>query len=185
METKEPQLNKTYPEGTVFTMLKFELSEKDNKTYIGFVSQDTKTGEYYGRRANDKYPKKICIVDAALNFMIIPGVLYRCTLVPMKEKKGFIVIEATPYQFKATIKTSYIPRCLYQIEVKFGQKTLIFDPKDGRKESVRTVSGFVKELSKRLDIENISDVIRDFEYSASELMSQFANDGYYVKAQRV
>lgn len=185
MDNKEPQMNKTYPEGTVYTMLKFELSEKDNKTYIGFVSQDTKTGEYYGRRSNDKYPKKICIVDAKLNFMIIPGVLYRCTLVPMKEKKGFIVIEATPYQFRATIKTLYIPKCLYQIEVKFGQKTLIFDPKDGRKESVSTVAGFVKEISKRLDIENINDVVRDFEYSAGQLLSQLEKDGYYVKAKRV
>lgn len=187
MELKESQQmkKKTYPEGTVFTMLKFERSDRDTNSFIGFVSQDTKTGQVFGRKNNDRYPKKIVIVDTAINYTIIPGLLYRCTLIPMREgKPGYIAIEATPYQFKATIKINYIPKAVYQVVIEFGQKKILFDPKDGRKASVRTLQGVLDVLSKRMDIEDINGTILDFKYQAGLLLDFFKNDGYYVKEER-
>ena len=152
MEATTEQVKKTYPEGTVFTMLKFELSEKDHSSYIGYVSQNTKTGKVNGVRVDSHYPKRVCIVDAKINYLIIPGVLYRVTLIPMKSKQGYIVIEAEPYQFKATIKTNYIPKTLYQVEVCFGQRKIVFDPLDGRKSCRNSIKGVAEQLSKRFDI---------------------------------
>ncbi len=59
MEATTEQVKKTYPEGTVFTMLKFELSEKDHSSYIGYVSQNTKTGKVNGVRVDSHYPKRV------------------------------------------------------------------------------------------------------------------------------
>lgn len=172
---------KTYPEGTVFTLLKFELSEQDKQSYVGYVSQNTKTGRMNGVRSDSHYPKKICIADAKLNYQIIPGVLYRVTLIPMKSEKGYIAIEATPYQFTAVVTTTYVPKAVYQVSISFGQKTIVFDPLLGRKASRRTIEGVREQLSKRFDIANINDVIAEFDRQANRLMYHFEHDGYYVK----
>lgn len=181
MENKTEQLKKTFPEGTVFTMLKFELSERDKSTYIGYVSQDCKSKVWYGRSKNDHYPKKIVLVDNRINYLVIPGVLYRATLIPMKEKDGFIAVEVSPYQFKARVKTIYVPKAVYQVIVTFGNKQIIFDPKDGRKPCVNSISGVLAELSKRMDIQNINDVLTDFEQQCKDLLDTYRKDGYYGK----
>ena len=180
METTE-QLKKTYPEGTVFTMLKFERSKRDNTSNISFVSQDCKSGLWFGRNKNDRYPKKIVIAGTKINYLIIPGVLYRATLIPMKMKDGFIAIEVEPYQFKARVKTIYVPKAVYQVTVAFGHKEIVFDPKGGRKPSVNTLTGVLTELSKRMDIQNINDVLKDFEQQCQDLLDMYRKDGYYVK----
>lgn len=181
MEATTEQVTKTYPEGTVFTMLKFELSEKDNQSYIGYASQNTKTGKVNGVRVDSHYPKRVCIVDAKLNYLIIPGVLYRVTLIPMKSKQGYIVIEAEPYQFRATIKTNYIPKTQYQVEVCFGQRKIVFDPLDGRKSCRNSIQGVVEQLSKRFDIMDLQSVISAFEIQANNLRDKFIKDGCYKR----
>lgn len=181
MENKDPRNKKnTLPEGTVYTMLKFQRSERDNNTLIGFVSQDVKTQQVYGRTLDDHYPKKIVLADAKLNGMLLPGVLYRCTLVPMRHKKGYIAIKATPHQFKATIAVNYVPKALYQLTVSFGNMQMIYDPKDGQKQSVKCLNAFMTELSKRLDIENIGMVVQDVERQAVILLEFLKKDGFYV-----
>lgn len=184
MEATTEQVKKTYPEGTVFTMLKFELSEKDHSSYIGYVSQNTKTGKVNGVRVDSHYPKRVCIVDAKINYLIIPGVLYRVTLIPMKSKQGYIVIEAEPYQFKATIKTNYIPKILYQVEVCFGQRKIVFDPLDGRKSCRNSIKGVAEQLSKRFDIMDLQSVIAEFEIQANNLINNFIKDGCYKRVRQ-
>jgi hypothetical protein len=164
------------PPKKTFTQLKFIKSEETG-AYISFVSQNPKTGRIIGVRQNSKYPKKICIIDQKLAHTIIPGILYSATLIPMHEKNGYIIIEATPISFNATVETSYIPGICYKTEVKFGNKTVVFDPLYGRRDSVTTIMGVREVLEKRMDIRNLLRVVDEFLEHADGLMKCFVNDG--------
>ena len=167
----------------IYTKLKFAKSEQTG-AYIGFVSQNPKTGRIMGVRPDSEFPKKICIIDQKLSNLIVPNILYDVTLIPMKEKNGYIAIEATPVAFKATIETSYVPKAIYKVEVKFGNKTILFDPVDGKKDSVRTITGVREILEKRMDIENLQDVISDFSEAADLLMKHYNSDGVQFRQRR-
>lgn len=95
----------------------------------------------------------------------------------MKEKNGYIAIDVAVHQFEAVFKTSYRPMCRYRIKIQFGRNFIIFDPLDGKNDSIRTVEGVIKELKKRMDIANIQQVITDFEYYSSILLKRFKADG--------
>lgn len=167
----------------IYTKLKFVKSE-DTGAYIGFVSQNMKTGRIVGVRQDSEYPKKICIIDKKLSCQVVPNILYDVTLIPMKEKNGYIAIEITPVSFEATIETNYVPKAIYQVEIKFGNKTILFDPLDGKKESVRTVTGVREILEKRMDIQNIQQVVEDFMEAAGSLMKRYESDGIALKRVR-
>lgn len=182
MSFKKTTLNTVVaPSETTTAMLKFELSKRDNHTLISFVSQDNVSGFLYGRRADDRWPKKICIVDDAIRETVQPGFLYMCTLTPMKLKDGYIVIEAKPHRFPAVVSMTCIPHHVYQVQVKFGQKLVWFDPKDGRKDSTRTIEGVVELLRSRIDIENQDKVIKNFRKHAELLVENFIKDGFIYK----
>lgn len=180
MEIPATQMKKEKTETVVSTMLKFELSKRDQKTFISFVSQDTKTGRVFGRREGDQYPKKICVVDSKINHEVIPGVLYRCSMIPMRAKDGYIVTQLEPFRFKATVTTNYIPKALYRVEVRFGNMKYVFDPKDGKKESVRNFAAMRELLAHRTDIKDIHNVLLDFEYQADNILKCLEKDGWYV-----
>lgn len=169
------------PEGTIYTKLKFTKSDKTG-AYVGFISQNPKTKRICGVRQDSEFPKKICIVDKKLAPEILLNVLYDVTLIPMKEKDGYIAIAATPVEFKATIETNYIKKVIYQVIVKFGNKTIIFDPKDGKQESRRYLSKCREILEKRVDIKNITQVVDDFVEQATKLLRRYESDGFYYKA---
>lgn len=153
----------------VYTKLKFIKSEQTGSV-ISFVSQNPKTGRICGVRADSEYPKKICIVDKLLANDILMNVLYDCTLIPMSDRNGYVVIAAEPVQFNATIETTYIKGNIYLVEVKFGNKTLRFDPYNGKKESIRSLSAFRAVLEKRVDVKNIIQVVEDFEKAANKII---------------
>jgi hypothetical protein len=167
----------------IFTKLKFIKSEQTG-AYISFVSQNPKTGRIVGIRQDSEYPKKICIIDRKLSNIIIPNILYDATLIPMKEKNGYIAIEVNPVSFKATVETTYVPKALYKIEVKFGNKTILFDPVDGKKDSVRIVAGVREILEKRMDIKALQQVIDDFSEQADLLMKYYKKDGIQFRQRR-
>lgn len=171
---------KKYPEGTIFTKLKFKKSEKSG-LLVGFVSQNPKTGRIKGVREDSEFPKQVCVVDASISPEIIVGALYNAAIVPMYQKKGFIVIEATPHQFKADIEVCYVPKAIYMVNVKFGNKTITFDPKDGRKESTRSLAAVKQLLERRIDIRNITQVVEDFVDAANDMLKKFDRDGFYVR----
>lgn len=172
---------KIYPDGTVFTRVKFKKSERTGQP-IGFVSQNPVNKRINGVREDSKFPKSVCIVDADIAPDIILGVLYQVAMIPMHSSKGYIAIEAVPYQFKATIEVAYVPKACYVIEVKFGNQVIRFDPKDGNKASVRTLSGCLSVLEKRMDIANLTEVIDEFLAAANDLIQKFQRDGFYYKA---
>ena len=159
----------------------FKTRTDDNEktvAYVSFVSQNPKTGRICGVRQDSEYPKKICILDKKLMCDVLLNVLYDSTLIPMAEKNGYVVIEVNPVQFKATIETTYVPKAVYVVEVKFGNKIIRFDPMDGRKDTIRTIDGCKSVLEKRVDIKDVTQVVEDFVDAATDIIRKFRNDGF-------
>jgi hypothetical protein len=155
--------------------LKFTKSDK-NGAYVAFVSRNPVTKKISGVRANSVFPKEIVLVDKNLAHFILPNVLYRAVIIPMIEKDGYIAVEASPITFEATVETFYIPHTTYRLEVKFGGKTIIFNPMKGKKDSVRTIAGVRGVLENRMDIDKLPQVIADFNEAACELMKRYEYD---------
>ena len=176
---------KTMPEQSkrVQTKLKFIKSEQTG-AYIAFVSQNPKTGRICGVRKDSEHPKKICVLDKKLTRDVLVNTLYDATLIPMTEKNGYVVVEMTPVQFKATIEVTYVPKSLYVVEVKFGNKTIRFDPLDGRKDTIRSLQKCRGVLEKRTDIQDIIQVVDDFMVAASNIKNRFIQDGFLYEEDR-
>lgn len=165
------------------TKLKFVKSDRTG-SWVGFVSINTKNGCFKGVREDSPEPKKVCVVSREIAAVIEPGVLYDVEMIPMKNKtSGFIVVEATPHAFKAIISSSIVKNAVYNVTVKFGNKTIVFDPLDGRKDCARTISGVLEVLEHRKDIENLKQVVEDFIQTANIVIKAFEKDGHYVKHQ--
>lgn len=167
----------------VYTKLKFLKSDQTG-AIISFVSQNPKTGRICGVRQDSEYPKKICIVDKALADDILLNVLYECTLVPMAERNGYVVIAAEPVQFKATIKTTYVKNNIYLVQVAFGNKTLRFDPFNGRKDTIKSLSACKAILEKRVDVKDLMQVVEDFEKAAHNILDLMYADNYIPNKKR-
>lgn len=172
MKTENKSLTKR-----IYTKLKFVKSDKTG-AFVSFVSQNPVTGQIRGVRQDDPYPKKICILDKKLMCEVFLNTLYNATLIPMTDKDGYVVIEVTPVTFKAVVETTYVPKAIYQIDVKFGNKDIKFDPKDGKKESVRKLEVCRRLLETRLDIKDLGDVLDDFDSAVKELLRKYEQDGF-------
>jgi hypothetical protein len=161
------------------TKLKFVRSDRTG-SWVGFVSINTKNGYIKGVREDAEGPKKVCVVTHEIEDIIEPGVLYDVELVPMKNRNaGYVVTKAEPHMFEAHITSTVIRNAVYLVEVKFGNKTIIFDPLDGRSDSVRTIEGVINALQYRKDIKNLLQVLEDFRHIAGNVMKAFNNDGHY------
>lgn len=162
------------------TKLKFKKSDR-TESWVGFVSVNTKTGYIRGVREDADEPKKVCVVTHDLAPIIEPGVLYDVQMIPMRNKNaGYIVVAAKPHAFEAKISTTVVKHAVYMVEIRFGNKVIIFDPKDGKKESIRTIDGVLKYLEHREDIKDIVQVLDNVRRAANAVLTAFKNDGYYV-----
>lgn len=153
------------------TKLKFYTSQETGKL-VSFVSV-TKAKRLKGVREDSDCKKKIVVLSSDLTDSLKPNVLYNVILTEMKNKKGYVVKSASPVLFEAEIDQCIIPKAVYKVSVKFGNKTIFFDPLDGKSDSSRTV---------REDIANKELVITDFKEKGLETIRQMEADGYYVKA---
>lgn len=162
------------------SQIKFAKSEQTGEL-IGFVSRHSKTKKLKGVRENSIYGKKICVLSEELKGSIIPNQLYNVELKAMHQGNGYVVVSAVPALFKATIDTVLVSNALYQVKISFGNKTIYFDPKDGKSPSSRTVEGVIRALTIRSDIENPDAVIQEFKAQAKELTHRMKTDGYYFK----
>lgn len=160
------------------TKLKFVKSDKTG-AMVGFISKNTKTGQVRGIRADDKLPKQICVASAEIAPYIEENVLYDVILIPMNTKTGYIAIQAEPVGFKATIESCVVKKAVYRVEVKFGNKTIVFDPMDGKKESVKTIAGVLSVLRSRKDIKDYMEVEEEFLKAANIVAIAFRRDGFY------
>lgn len=176
---------KNYQNQPLCTKIKFTRSEVNN-SLIGFVSQNTINHVLCGVRADSPYPKKIVIVHTKIAHDIIPNALYNCRLEPMAPQinpktgeayiPGYIAVEADLVQFKAKVELGYIKGVQYMVEVKFGNKTVRFDPFRGKKESVKSFEACKAVLEKRCDVVDIVGVVTEFEKSCNLIMKFLKRD---------
>ena len=162
------------------SQIKFAISEQTGEM-VGFVSRHSKTKKLKGVRENSKFGKKICVLSADLKGTILPNVLYNVELKPMHKGNGYVAVSAVPTQFVAKIETVIVPKVIYRIDITFGNKTVYFDPKDGKSSSSRTLDGVLGILHSRSDIEDKENVIEAFKKKASSLIQQMERDGFYQK----
>lgn len=168
---------KHYPDGTIFTKLKFKRSDKAD-TVVGFVSQNPKDGRYCGVREDSDFPKKVCLVDKSIAPDIIMDALYDVAMIPMLNQNGYIVLEATVHQFRAVLEVDYYPRANYRVTLKFGGKSIVFDPMNPPTPAANSLSVTKELIAKRLDIKNVSQVVEDFMAAATSILHQYKKDGY-------
>lgn len=165
------------------TKLKFARSSRTG-AWVGFVSIDAETGRVKGVREHAPGPKKVCVASNEIAGNIIENVLYDVEMIPMDDpKSGYVVINAEPHQFEATISTTLVKNAVYMVEVRFGNKKIVYNPMDGRTESMRTIAGAVRVLEERVDVVGLPQVIDDFCKAANILLMHYKSDGYYVKEQ--
>lgn len=161
------------------SQIKFAKSENTGEM-IGFVSCHSKTKKLMGVREDSKFRKRICVLSENLKGTIEPNTLYTVELREMHNGNGYVVVAATPVLFKASVETITVSKSIYQVIVAFGNKTVYFDPKDGRSPSSKTIDGVVELLSQRRDIDSREEVINDFRRQAKALLRRMDADGYIV-----
>lgn len=166
------------------TQLKFAVS-KETSELIGFVSRHPKTQKLMGVSEDSRYGKKICLLSEEMKKApnpIEPDKTYVVELKPMHSNAGYVVISATLKLFPAQVETVIATKSIYQVRVTFGYKTFYFDPKDGNSDSSRTLTGVIKQLREREDLENPESVIDDLTRQAHQLIRRMEKDGYIVPA---
>ena len=154
--------------------IKFAKSEHTGEL-IGFVSRHSKTRQLKGVREDSRFGKQICVLSEDLKGA---NVLYSVELKPMHKANGYVVVAATPVQFQARVESVIVPKALYKVTVTFGNKTVYFDPKDGKSATSRTIDGVLSILRERKDIRNLEGVIDDFIRQARALVRRFGMDGF-------
>ncbi|MBF0578173.1 hypothetical protein [Dysgonomonas sp. GY617] len=159
------------------SQLKFAKSEQTGEL-IGFVSRHSKTKKLKGVRENSIYGKKICVLSEELKGTIIPNQLYNVELKAMHMGNGYVVVSAIPALFKAILQTVLVSKDIYQVKISFGNKTIYFDPKDGKSPSSRTIDGVIRALAIRKDIDDLENLILEFGVLAKEVIRRMKSDGY-------
>lgn len=143
---------------TIKTHIKFYqgLDGVEDRLY-GFVTKVN--GSWRGCRENE-LRKKLVFVDPSIAKDIIPNQLYRCTLIPTRADGAFLAKHAKMMKFPAKI-SSIKGKGVWAVHVKFGNKTLIYEPasKDRLKNSIQTIAENIKS---RKDLENPWIVAEDF-----------------------
>ncbi len=156
--------------------IKFAKSQETGEI-IGFVSRNSKTRLLRGVPETSPYGKKICVLSSDLKGFVEPNVLYDVELKPMHAGNGYVVVTANRTLFEATFQTIVVPKSTYQVTVTFGNKTIYFDPKDGKSPSSRTIEGVSRVIAERDDILNKDGVLDRFRVDAKALVALMVRDG--------
>lgn len=153
------------------TKIKFSESKVDNAVLVGYVTKDDQNF-IRGCRESDPVKKKVVIPDAVLAQGLLTNVLYECTLKPMKSGHGYIATDAVVCQFPAVVDTT-VSDNRFKVEVRFGGKTVVYDPQFGVDDSRKTVEGTLEVLQGRVDIKDKDRVIDAFLKSANMVRSLY------------
>lgn len=152
------------------TQLKLAESAETGEL-IGFVSRNPYTQKLKGVRENSYFGKKICILARELKDKLQPNKLYDVELKQMHRRSGYVIVSATPTQFIALVDMCVIRGEQYNVTVNFGNKTIFFDPKDGKSHSSKTLEGAVKVLNVRDDIQDKEVVVELFIKQSLQLLA--------------
>lgn len=143
---------------TIKVYIKFQkgLGNAEDRIY-GFVTKVN--GSWKGCYETEK-KKKIVFVAQHIAQDIVPNVLYSCSLIPMREKHGFIAQSASVVKFRAVIST-VCRKGTFMVNVKFGNKIFIYDPssKEHRRNNIQAIA---EKLKWRIDLENALCVAEEF-----------------------
>lgn len=159
----------------VRTKLKFIKSASTGFT-VGFVSRNPKTGMWRGVRQDSAFPKKVCVLDKKLIPYTLLNRLYDVDMVPMRNGDGYVVIKAEPVVFAVKVNSTHVPKLIYRVEAKFGEKTIIFDPMEGQRASVRNMWGAVDALSKRTDVKDLPQAVEEFTIAAKDMLNLYETE---------
>lgn len=159
----------------VRTKMKFIKSASTGFT-VGFVSRNPKTGMWRGVRQDSTFPKKVCVLDKKLIPFTLLNRLYDVDMIPMRNGDGYVVIKAEPVVFAVKVNSTHVPRLIYRVEAKFGEKTIIFDPMEGQRASVRNMWGAVEALSKRTDVKDLPQAVEEFTAAAKDMLDLYETE---------
>ena len=159
----------------VRTKMKFIKSASTGFT-VGFVSRNPKTGMWRGVRQDSTFPKKVCVLDKKLIPYTLLNKLYDVAMIPMRNGDGYVVVEAVPVVFSVKVNSTHVPKLIYRVEAKFGEKTIIFDPMEGQRASVRNMWGAVEALSKRTDVKDLPQAVEEFTNAAKDMLELYETE---------
>lgn len=149
------------------TNIKFKKNERG--VFQGFVTKN-KLGSWRGCREDAEVSKKIVLLDPRqVPIEIKENTLYQCSLIPMKGECGYIAISAQLVQFEAKTET-VVYENVYKVIVRFGNRTIIYDP--------------TSKLKKHNDIRSIMDFLKsreDLKY-ANAVAEEFFDCAYLLKS---
>ena len=165
------------------TKIKFKRSTKDNVTLVGYVTKNDK-GVYMGCREDAPVKKKVVIPDSILANSIVENALYDCGLKSMKNGNGFIAVEIELCLFPAVVDT-VVTSNRFKVTVKFGNKSIIYDPQYGQDDSRKTVEGALKALKERNDIRDKDQVIDAYLRSMIDRTQGIAVDAAHSTKNRM
>lgn len=140
------------------TNIKFKENERG--IFQGFVTKN-KCGSWRGCREDDSVSKKIVLLDPRqVTIPIKENTLYQCSLIPMRNDGGYIVIYAKQVQFVARTET-IAHNNVYRVIVKFGNKVVIYDPtsKLERQNNIQAIANFLRN---REDLRYANAVAEEF-----------------------
>jgi hypothetical protein len=86
------------------------------------------------------------------------------------DKHGFIAVNVDIIKFKARVET-YISDREFRVEVKFGNKTIIYDP--AKKKKYSSISHIADMLSHRVDIMYPGETVSDFLEAANIVLAYY------------
>lgn len=150
------------------TNIKFKKNAQTGQ-FFGFV---TKQGSSWrGCDEDSDCKKQVVFVDREASKGMTDNALYHATLIPMREKGGFIAISVTLIKFKAKIET-FVDDGNYRVEIKFGNRCLTYEPgsRDKRMNDIKTVAN---KLRNRVDLQDTERVINDFLEAATIVLAYY------------
>ena len=154
------------------TYLKFQRSDRNVNAFVSYVRKEN--GSWKGCRESDGCKKKVVLADNLLAATLLENVLYCAILVPMRECMGFVAISAEPVRFKARIE-SVISYERYAVYVKFGNKTITYDP-ESPLNMESSIDSIVATLRKRIDLRDTEHVVHDFKEAAETVLAYYRAD---------
>ena len=152
----------------ITTNLKFSKHSKSGKL-VSFIS---KVGNSWkGVRESNQLPKVIVLLDRDLARFIEEETLYKCKLVPMTDKDGYVAVSALPIKHYADVETEMLPRT-FKIFIHFGNQTVVYDPNssDERFSDPEKIAVFLRSTNQ---IRNVDEVISELNRSINVVREQY------------
>lgn len=164
---------------TYNTKLVFRPSDKGYGP-IAFVHQYKSSGRVVGVSPEDDKPKSACYASPAIAKDIVCGVLYDA-LVKRRDYNKFDVLSVKVVSYNAKVTSKVVENEKYSVLVKFGNKTIVFNPamKGSRYGDFDKVLSVLKS---RVDISNLTETLDEFmkqSMSVESLYKESYENGLY------